>query len=980
MSSSSRRASKPSGSFSHVAHPAITLAALAAMAFGGLSHSLSAVLLAQSQPSVQPNVQPGEKKAGALPAFAEVIGDMKPTTAGGLFTFYTFDGTDPSKDATKILAQIPKALLGKDMMLATGISRGSSMGMPAGTDLVRFEVSGNRLLISLPDVRQKQSKDRAITGAVEATYTSGYLAILPIITRADSGDPVVDFTSFFAQAGRFAGLGDVDPRRGGLVRYSAIKSFPQNVLVQVEVLTAGPTGGGTVGVGYSFRLLPDLARQSYKPRVADERVGYFTTVRQDWNAGYNERENLVRYINRWNLQKKDPTLELSPPVEPIVFIIEKTVPLQWRRFVREGIEEWNKAYEAVGITGAIVVYQQTDDNEFKDIDPEDARYNFFRWIVTGRGFAMGPSRPDPRTGEILDADIIFDDSMVRFYQQDLTNLLGPQALATLYGPGVISFLEQNPKFIPTGMTLADVQETASEMRRHASIGAGNSLAENTELLTDSGDAVPAPSSLARFSSNTNPLSNPQACTYAQGLQQQMYMLGMMATQAAAVPAAERKVPERLIGQMVKDITSHEVGHTVGLRHNFIASTWLSPDEIKTRRDAGNNEATFASTMDYNALLLFPGDKIETVKAITSPVIGPYDMWAIEYGYKSPGAGENEAGLLSKIAQRSNEPGLAFSTDEDVNGFSSPDPRSNRWDMSSDPIAWAQGQAKLADEMLATFDQWAVGKDEPQHFLRGAFLSLMSDKVRSFAYVSRIIGGQEFNRNRAGDPNAKAPLTLVPAAKQREALEVLAASVFNDEFIKVTPELLNRLTVPRNYDEGFASPASRIDFPVHQTMLSLQTAALMPLVSPQVLQRVYDAELKTAVDDKFTAAELISHTRSMIWGNLKLAEGAAFTDAKPMISSTRRNLQKQWLKSMLALAGGAPSGGMSADLQNMIRYSLRDVSTTIADLMKDGKGKLDLATLAHLSETKSQIDRTLDAPAISVEMSLPFLMMGNESQK
>src|SRR5690606_22353939 len=135
----------------------------------------------------------------------------------------------------------------------------------------------------------------------------------------------------------------------------------------------------------------------------------------------------------------DPNLELSPPEKPITFIIEKNVPLQWRRFVAEGILDWNKAYEKVGIVGAIVVQQQTDDNEFANVDPEDARYNFIRWIVTGSGFAMGPHRSDPRTGEILDADIIFDDSMVRYYHEDLLNQLGPASWATTLGPEVLEF-------------------------------------------------------------------------------------------------------------------------------------------------------------------------------------------------------------------------------------------------------------------------------------------------------------------------------------------------------------------------------------------------------------------------------------------------------------------------------------------------------------------------------------------------------------
>src|SRR4029077_7112740 len=124
----------------------------------------------------------------------------------------------------------------------------------------------------------------------------------------------------------------------------------------------------------------------YVPRIADERVGYFTTVRQDWGMKHSERENILRHLNRWNLKKKDPSLDLSPPEKPIVFIMEKTVPLQWRKYVAEGIMEWNKAYEKIGISNAIVAEQQSDDNEYGHVDPEDARYNFVRWVITGDAF------------------------------------------------------------------------------------------------------------------------------------------------------------------------------------------------------------------------------------------------------------------------------------------------------------------------------------------------------------------------------------------------------------------------------------------------------------------------------------------------------------------------------------------------------------------------------------------------------------------
>jgi hypothetical protein len=902
-----------------------------------------------------PETPAAEKDAEPkLPEFKVVTKGMT-ASAKGLLTVYTHPDNDPMKDPSKILAVIPQSLMGKDLLLATSISRGDMLGFPVGSDLVRFQQAGNRVMIAVPDVRMKQQADKPVNSAVENTYTPTFLAALPIVSKTEAGDLVVDMEPFFAGASQYASpFAMVGMRMVGapaMVRYTKVKSFEDNTLVDVDVAFASTGGAGnSVGVGYSFRRLPDVQANDFKPRNADERVGYFTTVRQDWNLPYNSRETVVRYINRWDIQKKDPSLDVSPPAKPITFIIEKSVPLQWRRFVREGIEEWNKAYEAVGITNAIVVQQQTDDNEFADIDPEDARYNFFRWIVTGEGFAMGPSRPDPRTGEILDADIIFDDSMVRYQFEDWRNLLGPESLASVYGPDVIEFLEKNPDFVPMGMEHADVVREANKMRARTHLMSG----ETRELLVDQ-------HTLASRPMNTRPTFHPNACTYARGMQAKM-----MSLHALASAGAGNKVPERLIGEMIRDVTAHEVGHTLGLRHNFKGSTWLSPDEIKKRRDSGN-EALFATTMDYNDILVFPGDKLENIKHITSPVIGPYDMWAIEYGYTAVEGDEKEA--LNKIAGRTNEPGLAFATDEDVMGFSSPDPGSNRWDMSSDPIAWAENRSKLADELLATFQTWAVKPDEPTHFLRSSFMNLMYDRVRPMSYVARIVGGQTFNRNRTGDANARTPLELVSPADQRKALDMLAKTIFSDDFVKVDADLLNKLVVARNWDDSFGSPNPRIDFPVHQVMLSLQSGTLMQLTNPLTLQRVYDAELKSKAEDAFSVGELISRTQSIIWGDTSKLSAA---DTK--IVSTRRNLQTQWLNNMIAVARMQAGSMVSPDVINMARHTLRQLHKDIGDNKSS-----DLGTRAHLGEARSRIERVLDAPEVDVRMNGPqVIIIGDEA--
>jgi hypothetical protein len=767
---------------------------------------------------------------------------------------------------------------------------------------------------------------------------------MPIVTLGPGGDPVVDLGAVLTST-EIAGM-RMNVRRD-LCEFTKVKVFPDNALIDVDMAQVSGSGGGSsMGVSYAFRRLPSMAE--YKPRLADERVGYFTTVRQDWNIKHSEKENIIRYVNRWDLKKKDPSLELSPPEKPIVFVIERTVPLQWRKYVADGIADWNKAYERLGIVGAIVVQQQTDDNEFANADPEDARYNFIRWIVTGRAFAMGPSRADPRTGQILDADIIFDDSMLR-YRFNEFETFGPAPVAAAMGPDVTDFLSQNPGFIPAGESIDQVRAAKKEM--------GGELLFSSPLSIQHG------------------LPRNASCNYAVGLKHQLSMLDA----AAEAISPGKKIPDRLIGEAIKHVVTHEVGHTLGLRHNFKSSAWLSLEEVKRRRD-NTDDALIGSVMDYAPLLFFAGDEPGKVRHIASPTVGPYDLWAIEYGYKQPGREDgDEKQMLAKIGSQGTKKENAYATDEDTMGLTSPDPMSNRWDMSDDPIAWSKMRIELADTLLKDIRKWAVKNDEPNHYLKETFATLMSEKSRNLLYVSRLVGGQMYSRNRAGDPEAKPALTLLDPRKQRAALAALSETVFRDDFFLADADLYNELGSSRWMDWASSTP-TRLDFPIHQVINSMQAYTLMNVCAPQVLQRVYDAELKSRAEDKFTASELILTVRDTVWDALTIDEGVKYTNAKPKFSSIRRNLQKQHLAYMLAIVDADEGRLVSPDLQNQVRYSLRELNEKIGTMLEASEkpgssGKLDFATKAHLSECKSEIYRVLNAPHIKFPEPRMMIMGG-----
>ncbi|MEM7682940.1 MAG: zinc-dependent metalloprotease [Planctomycetota bacterium] len=879
----------------------------------------------------------------------------------GLMTLWRTDPSDPTQDPTTLLCRVPASLLDQDLLFATSVSRGPLAGFQWVDALVRWQIVGQQLVLTAPDIQYVQQDDgNPIASSVARTYRPAYLASVPILTMA-GGDPVVDLASLvFSRVAR--------PPMGGPVNRSLsvltkVKNFPENVLIDADLAFPDGQGGAeTMGVSYAFRKLPDLS-SGYASRPADERVGYFTTTRIDFAKPHAARELEVRLINRWRLEKQDPSLALSPPKEPIVFVIEKTVPIRWRRWVRAGIEDWNRSFEQIGFSGAIVVQQQTDTNEFADVDPEDARYNFVQWIVTGRGFAVGPSRADPRTGEILDADIVIDDGMLRFYAQDF-DLYGPKSLGAGLAPELLESMLRRPALYAPGLGaegLAQLRDIAHQRAHPAcshpshqaqgSPAAPGGLAPRSSGTLDSGDR-PRPEPIHAAHGQHDP--DHAGCSYSAGMMRQM-ALAAAAARASGI-AGDGELPDEIIGPALQAVVTHEVGHTLGLRHNFKASGWLTLEEIKQRRDTGD-KPTSASTMDYNPLLLFAGDTAETLKRVTSTGPGPYDDWAIEYGYAVPEPGQSEQELLASITNRAGEPALAFLTDEDTRGLTSLDPLAAVWEASSEPGAWAASRRAIADTLLADVQTWAREDGEPRYVISETVNALLFEKGWGYYQQAKMVGGQYFHRHRGDEPGAKPALVLVPAQEQRQALTSLCTTVFAPGFVALEPELLNNMASPR-----WGYSRSRIDFPIHQRIAAIHGWTLGRLTEPATLQRIYDAELKSSEADKFTLAELLTTLSGAVWSELDQAPGDAQAQAQAWISTPRRNLQSMWISALepLARPTGWGSAAASPDVSRMGRQSLADASAKIAEALQAHEGSMDFGTRAHLEASRSKIDRLLDA--------------------
>lgn len=978
----------------------------------------------------------GGSSDAPLPKFEDATRGM--ISKPGLFTLWFYPETDQDKDQERLLAQVPAGFLGEQFMLSTSISGGGFFtGFPNYERVVRWDLMNRQLLLIQPETRYVVDASKDVSDVVQRTYPERILAACPLVTKAPNGDPVIDLgpllKSEFADVGWTGGgtlfsmiMGGAAQINPSLSKWNKKKAFELNVEIGVELAIAQPSPPGSFekrGVHYSFWKLP---QSDYQPRAADDRVGYFLTSNQDWSKPTASRDIYNRYINRWHLVKRDPALEMCEPRTPIVFYIEKTVPVRFRKAVRDGILEWNKAFEKCGFVNAVEVRQQTNDNEWKDLDPEDMRYSFFRWIVTGAGFAMGPSRANPFTGQLYDADIVFDDSMVRFFETESQHYL-PSALAQrkFSDPALRSFLAANPEWQRPD-TLWRFMSVGEPSQQHALQEAALQRLHGRGLCL---------------------------CDYAQRMKHEVALGG------AVLAGQPREVVERFLYDIIKEVVMHEVGHTLGLRHNFKASSIYTLEEIQKRR--ATNEATAGSVMDYNATLLLPDNPTEG--RFVTPTLGPYDYWAIEYGYrpydgkaatppaspepskpriegpaaasadqkpgatpepagsiavdlndipaelraqlppdvrealekgdtarlmalaqehglassggsngalpqtptrpaaapefKTPPAGEEE--MLRQIAARATEPELAYATDEDTT-FLAPDPTTNRFDVGKNPMDWAEARIRLVDTRMKNILEWAVKDQEEWYHLRSAFLTLYFEKLQILDFVGRYVGGQYFHRTHRGDKDAPPPFVLVDAALQRRALQFTVDHLYRDEYLAVSPQVLNHLAPPRWWD--FESSIDlAMDFPIREMVSTMQWWNLFDRFFPNTLRRIHDAELKAAGGDAFTLAEYLQTLQKACWDDAvspQRAKGGGWSDAKPFVSGTRRSLQREYLGILENLVRGRPGAAVSADIHAMLTMLAKDLSDQIGGVLNDKS--IDFASRAHLTACKSRIDRALSA--------------------
>jgi hypothetical protein len=906
----------------------------------------------------------------------------------GLFTLHRKDD--------HLYAEIRPNQFDQAFLAPIMIARGMAMaGQPLNNDdewVVLFKRVGERVQLIRRNVHYRAPSGSPLERAVKQNYTDSVLMALPVISinNMNNHSVVIDLADIFFTNFADLGFGGLDRNR---TSWHKIKTFPNNVELEVE---ATFTGGGrissyfggddgvadrrgrTIVIHYSLAKLPE---PGYRPRYADDRVGYFLSAAKDF--GSNDPDtNFVRQINRWRFEKADHRAKLSPPKKQLIWYVENNVPHEYRPFVEAGILEWNKAFEKIGIRNALAVRWQEEGRD--DFDPEDINYCTFRWITTNMTYAMSCLRANPLTGEMIDGDVIFDASWIRYWKQEyafLTSTAAPGSSPSLTG-------DTGPWPLALGRVISPIMAAKEGygLPFAPPSSRGTAGAEASAQGVPQVELIPGDWSSLQIQLRQRQRTGQFAgCQYSLGMRPELALAAMALAgnhedrdrEKGKDEPSEPRLPEEFLGQLIKEVVMHEVGHSLGLRHNFKASTMLDADQLN---DPAITRARgmVGSVMDYNPINLVPRGRKQG--DFTTTTIGPYDYWAIEYAYK-PIDGD-EAAELRKIAARSPEPDLIYATDEDM--YLNHDPGVNTYDLGSDTLRFARDRVTLASELLAGLEDKVVKDGESWTRLRSAFSILLEQWGNAAYLAAEHIGGQSVARDHKGSHGGRDPVVPTPAAKQRAALAFVSDQILSDRAFRFSPALLRKLASERWSHWGNESSfrGDDVNYPINEEILAIQKIVLSRCLQSDVLARLANQE--HAVDqgaEPLRMAEVFRALSDGIWseitpGSAPVAEGAGGAGTGPLVLTTiRRNLQREYLRRLCTMVLGQRrgsqedrfafiifSGGSStpADARSLARMHLREIAERIDRTLAQRRAGLDDTTRAHLEECVHRINKVLDA--------------------
>lgn len=858
----------------------------------------SAAVAAASAPAkaATASAQPSASH-GSLRAFADIVKDA--TRVDGLFTLWQKDD--------KVWLELKPSDLNRPFLLSpkikTGIGEGHFYGGLMGDEVViEFRRVHNQIQMLAKNTEFVAKANTPAGRAVDVAFSPSLLASTSVLSQPQPERQsilveanalfVTDMLGIGMQLQRTYRQGySLDTRNSAI---TAVRATPQ--LVVLETLNHYATGSiQSSGAGSPSvpKSLPDprslfmtfhfslakLPEQPMTPRRADARVGYFTSAVMDFSDDL-ARTPRQRFVNRWRLEKSDPAAALSEPVKPITFWLDRTIPEKYRAPITAGVLEWNKAFERIGFKNAIRVEVQPDDADWDTLDFGRAS---IRWMTNSSPTfgAIGPSQVDPRTGEILDADI-----------------------------GLESLSSRNLRALRSQVLSAHAGTAEEDARGEPGLR-GRAIA---------------------------------SCEFAdQAAEQMSYALDVLEARGDIDPGSPEA--EKFVYDYLKDVTMHEVGHTLGLRHNFRSSRIYTSRQLSDP-DFTRSHGITGSVMEYAAVnLAEPGTAKDKLPAAFNTTLGPYDYWAIEYAYK-PLPADKEQAELTKIAARSAEPELAYGTDED--NFLGVDPESLQFDLGSDPVAFARKRVDIARDVLRRQENRQLGADEDYSVLRRAVAFALRDMSRAAQVLTRQIGGVRTLRDHAG--SGRDPLSPVPASEQRAALELLTASFLSADSFKISPSLQRKLAIDyqERTDAVFrGEAAAATDFSLASQVIEMQRAVIGQLLSDSVAARMLDSESK-APKDALHLSELYGQLDTSVWSELR-----ASGDIAPL----RRELQREHVNRVANMLL-QPSSLSRADARSLVRAQAQTLLSRIRAASKR-KG-LSAESRAHLQDSADTLSQALAA--------------------
>ena len=814
---------------------------------------LAALLLtAGCSASQQAATSPADSSASSetpsdLKPYAKVITD-EAETDDGLFTVHRLD--------EKVYYEIPDSLMNSEMLLVSRIAKTADEigygGEKANTHVVRWQRQGQKVLLRVVSYENVADPDEPIYEAVRnANFEPIMMSFDVEALSEDQSGVVIDATPLYESDVPSLGL-QQDRREEYEVRsldtdrtfVSSAKSFPENVEVRAvltyeaqEPPSNSDTGTISLEMAHSMVLLP---KDLMQPRMCDERVGYFNVEQVNYGLDRDRAEEQC-FITRWRLEPSDSAAyargELVEPKKPIVYYIDPATPERYRPYLKQGVEDWNEAFEAAGFKNAIIAKDAPTPEEDPDWSAEDVRYSVIRYFPSQTQNAYGPHVHDPRTGEILESDIGW------FHN--------------------VSNLVRNWYFVQTA--------------------AANPKARATEFS------------------------------------------------------------DEVQGQLVRFVAAHEVGHTLGLPHNWGSSFAFPVDSLRSPSFTSTH-GTAPSIMDYARFnyIAQPGDGVTNFLAD----IGTYDKWAIEWGYtrlpQFETAAAEEALLDEWIREHADDPRYFYG--QQTGG--QVDPRSQREDLGNDAVKASRYGLRNLERIVPNLIEWTYASGEDFDQLEELYGSVLGQWQLYIGHVARQIGGV-YETPKTYDQDGLV-YTAVPEATQKEAMQFMQEEVFTKPDWLLDPAVLRRIE----------------NVGALERVREMQVDALEMLLSPQRLARLIEAEALQG-DSTYTPAEMMDDLRAGLWSELESGEA---------VNPYRRNLQRGHIERLAYLMneepdappeeyrsyfGYAPFDVSQSDVRPYVRGELKALQRA---LERAAPRTRDRTTRLHFEDALARVEALLDPRA------------------